>query len=230
MILKILSFNIWIESKINKIEKFLLDANADIIGLQEVENDDPKRNIVEFLKEQGYQYAFAPVRKEWGGNIYNDGPAIFSRYDILGHKTFLLSKVDKRAAIEVDIQVENKVIHVFSTHLIHDHQKDTKTQREQGANLIKEINPNKTTIVMGDFNATPESWTIRAMQKVLLDTDPLSLPTWSTTPEGCIVCKPKELNTRLDYIFTSRDVKTKSFKVESSSASDHLPISAILQI
>ena len=83
---------------------------------------------------------------------------------------------------------------------------------------------------MGDFNATPESETIRKMSEVLVDTDPTSAPTWSVYPAGCLVCNPQAIDTRLDYIFTTPDIKTSSFKVEQSKGSDHLPISVIAEI
>ena len=83
---------------------------------------------------------------------------------------------------------------------------------------------------MGDFNATPESPVIKSIQKVLVDSDPSSTPTWSVYPEGCRICNPQKLDTCLDYIFTSIDLKTSSFKVEESKASDHLPISVVVEI
>ena len=71
---------------------------------------------------------------------------------------------------------------------------------------------------------------ITSMRKVLIDTNPDSKPTWSVYPEGCSVCKPQTLATRLDYIFVSKDIRYNSFKVESSKDSDHLPISVVVPI
>lgn len=41
MILKILSWNIWIDGFFDQAAEFLEKSGADIIGLQEVVNDDP---------------------------------------------------------------------------------------------------------------------------------------------------------------------------------------------
>ncbi|MDZ4226986.1 MAG: hypothetical protein U1D26_00745, partial [Patescibacteria group bacterium] len=71
---------------------------------------------------------------------------------------------------------------------------------------------------------------IKRMGKALKDTDPSHAPTWSVYPEGCKVCNPQAIDVRLDYIFASRDLKTHSPKVESSKASDHLPISVTVGI
>lgn len=225
---KVLSWNIWIKGYFAQVAKFLEASEADIIGLQEVLPDDSDRDAVGFLSKLGYQHAFAPVRHTWKEEVYNDGPAIFSKYKILGKKTYLLSKKDPRAAVRADIQVGDKVLHVFSTHLVHTHQKPSKVQDEQGLNLIDKL-PAERTILMGDFNATPQSSVIRNVQKVLVDSDPFSQPTWSMYPEGCLVCNPQGLHTRLDYIFTTKDMKTSSFKVEKSKGSDHLPISVFVE-
>lgn len=229
MRLKVLSWNIWTDGYFGQVADFLKVSRADIIGLQEVLPDDPKRDIVGFLEKLGYQHVFVPVEKTFSDKTRNDGPAIFSKYRIGKTETYILSKKNRRAAVNADILVENETLHVFSTHLVHTHQQPSKEQDEQGLNLLKVL-PANHAIVMGDFNATPESSVIKYMRKVLIDTDPSSLPTWSVYPQGCEVCNPQEVNTKLDYIFTSKDVKISSFKVEQSKASDHLPISVTVEI
>lgn len=229
MKLKILSWNIWIDGYFDQVSDFLKASEADIIGLQEVVNDNPKRDVIGFLSKLGYQHVFAPVKKTWGTKIWNDGPAVFSKYQIQNSQTYILSEKDSRAAAKTNILIKDKLLHVFSTHLIHTHQQQLNVQEEQGLNLIKKL-PNENTIVMGDFNATPNSAVIRNMKKVLIDSDPDSQSTWSMYPEGCEVCNPQKVDTRLDYIFTTKDIKTGNFKVENSKASDHLPISVMIEI
>lgn len=229
MILKILSWNVWIDGYFDQISDFLKKSNADIIGLQEVKDDDSKRDIIKYLDGLGYQHAFVPVEKKRGGKIYRDGPAIFSKYPIHKTKTYVLSKTDSRVGLRANIQIKNKTLHVFTTHLIHTHQKESKVQTKQAENLIKVL-PGERTIVMGDFNAIPDSQTVKIMEKVLVDSDPSSTPTWSVYPEGCKTCNPQEINIRLDYVFTSKDIAVKSFEVGNSKGSDHLPIAAVVEI
>ena len=229
MRLQVLSWNIWINCYFDQVAKFLKASKADIIGLQEVLPDDPKRDIVGFLDKLGYQHVFAPFGHTWGEKVFKDAPAIFSKYKIGKTETYILSKKNSRIAVRADILVGDETLHVFSTHLIHTHQQPSKIQNEQVSNLIKNL-PKIRTIVMGDFNATPQSWGIKQMQKVLVNSDPSLAPTWSMYPEGCLVCNPQEANIRLDYIFTSKDLKTSSFKVENSKGSDHLPISVIVEV
>lgn len=228
MNLKILSWNIWVEGHFNQIKDFLKKVDADVIGLQEVIENDPERNVVGYLKSLGYVYVFAPrqIHRRIGVQF---GPAIFSKYRIESSKIHSLSKEDERVAIQANIKINNQTLHAFSTHLYHPHQKESKLQAEQGSNLIKLL-PDENTVVMGDFNATPESITIKNMRKALIDSDLTSKPTWSVYPEGCQICKPRGVMYKLDYIFISRDIKVKSFDVGDSKGSDHLPILATIEI
>ncbi len=63
MQVKILSWNIWIDSYFDQIKDFLKKCDADIIGLQEVREDDPSRESIKYLDSLGYKYVFAPTEK-----------------------------------------------------------------------------------------------------------------------------------------------------------------------
>src|SRR3989344_8875100 len=177
----------------------------------------------------GYQYVFAPIEKSWSGRKYNDGPAIFSKYPIITSEKYILSETKSRMPVKADIEINNVKLHIFNTHLLHVHQKESDIQNEQVSALIKVL-PVDRTIVMGDFNATPESTVIREMKTALIDTDPASSPTWSVYPAGCDECNQQALDTKLDYIFKTKDIKTDSFEVRKSEGSDHLPISVLVEI
>ena len=228
MRLKVLSWNIWINGNFEQVTDFLEKADADIIGLQEVEADAPERDVIGFLTKLGYAHVFAPVPKT-GKRKVNDGPALFSRHGFRSSESFSLSRTHNRCAVKGDIEIHGKTLHVFSTHLLHTHQEYSDAQSEQVENLLN-ILPRENTILMGDFNATPESEVIRTMRGALKDSDPTSAPTWSVYPEGCDVCNPQSVDIRLDYIFTTPDLKTYSPKVERSKASDHLPVSIEIDV
>ena len=235
MQLKVLSWNIWLDGDLDAVVEFIRTADADIIGMQEV---IPERepNILRSIEALGYQSAFTSVvelRKE-GKKM---GNAIFSRHEITNTQTHVLyetdtrlsSEVERRIALQTDIRVNDTMLHVFSTHLAHTHQNQSDVQDLQVENLIKLL-PSEKTVVTGDFNATPDSEVIKRMREVLNDTDPSAAPTWSVYPEGCHTCNPQAIDTRLDYIFTSKDLETNSPAVGNSKASDHLPISVIVEM
>src|SRR3989344_5197219 len=228
MRLKVLSWNIWINGYFDQVKDFLARADADIIGLQEVEADAPERDIIGFLTKLGYEHVFAPVPKT-GKRKVNDGPALFSRRGLRNPAKHVLSNELSRCAVSADIDVRGEVLHVFSIHLLHTHQKYPEVQIEQTENLIQLL-PKEKTILMGDFNATPDSPVILRMRSVLNDTDLTGTPTWSMYPEGCDVCNPQSVNTRLDYIFTTPDLKVLSSRVEDSNASGLSPIPAEIEV
>ena len=229
MRIKILSWNIWIDSHFDEVKDFLKKSDADIIGLQEVREDDPARETIKFLNSLGYRHVFAPIAKEWGGKVWNDGPAVFTKFNILSSEKYILSKEDSRAGVRADVKIGDKLLHVFSTHLTHTHQKDSEIQLQQVKDLLGYIPP-KMSVLTGDFNAIPESQTIQKVKEQLIDADPNNEPTWSVYPEGCVICNPQKIDIKLDYIFTTKDIKTHGYKVESSKGSDHLPISVVIEI
>ena len=231
MKVKALSWNIWCDGHFTEIADFLKFCDADVIGLQEVLPHSTKIPVIDFLTELGYEHVYFPVMEidiETGGKE-ELGNAIFSKYPIVKSVSHKLSEKHMRIAGQADIDIAGTMAHVFCAHLKHTHQKPLETQDLQMKNLIKAL-PGDHVVVMGDFNATPESRPVKMLEAVLINTDKTSTPTWSVYPEGCTVCKPQAIDTRLDYIFVSKDMKASSFKVESSKGSDHLPISVSIQI
>jgi endonuclease/exonuclease/phosphatase family metal-dependent hydrolase len=221
--LKILSWNIWYHGQFNEIVSFIKSTDADIIGLQEVVPDDPTLDVIGYLTKLGHHYVVAPVLKLKDGRTMSN--AIFSKYEIVNTKTHILSEVDSRSAVMADVRIGNTMLHIFCTHLLHTHQKPSDTQTLQAKNLLKVV-PQNHSIVMGDFNATPDSIAIRKMREVLVDLELATISTVNAHTFDCAGCDPKRVDeTRLDYIFTSKDLTASDFKVYEVTGSDHLPIS-----
>ncbi len=231
MRLKILSWNIWYDGDLEQVNAFLEQSSADIIGLQEVMRIDGILQLSERLtKKLGYTVVYVPVIQiPKNGKTAEVGNAILSKHPIKNSITHDLSQTDDRIAMEAQVQVENKLLRVFCTHLVHTHQQPSQTQDTQAENLIKVL-PKEMTIVMGDFNALPESNAIKKISAVLKNTDAQLLPTWSMYPKGCKTCLPQGIQYKLDNIFVSKDIETQSYRVENSKASDHLPISAVVEL
>ncbi len=84
---------------------------------------------------------------------------------------------------------------------------------------------------MGDFNSLPETTVIEKMRNSLHDSEiGPATPTWSVYRNGCTICLIDEVKYKLDYIFTSKDIKVDQFTVHQSKASDHLPISVMVEL
>ena len=227
MQLKVLSWNIWFKGDLNGVVQYVKDTNPDIIGMQEVV-PERETNILASLKALGYQSAFTSVT-ELRKDGKKMGNAIFSRHKILSSETFVLSDENRRMAEKVVVDIGGTQLHVFNTHLMHTHQKQSDLQDQQADTLIRLL-PKEKALLMGDLNATPESTVVMKMKQVLNNTDLSDAPTWSMYPDGCHTCNPQAIDTRLDYIFTSKDLKTNSPAVGDSKASDHLPISVMVEV
>lgn len=229
MRLKILSWNIWVDCRFADFKRFIDGAGADIVGLQEVREGDPTRDAVGYMNLLGYKHIYAPKQLWKRGEEFRFGPALFSKYDISLGTIHKLSDEHERFAVQADIAIGDTLLHVFSTHLMHTHQESSPIQDEQVKKLLAHV-PAKRALVLGDFNATPGSAVVRTMTSVLNNTDPSLQPTWSVYPEGCGICKPQAVETRLDYIFATKDLRTSDPQVGVSQASDHLPISVSVEL
>jgi endonuclease/exonuclease/phosphatase family metal-dependent hydrolase len=222
--MKILSWNIWFNSHFEEVKKFLQDCDADVFALQEVTPGDQSRDIISFLTGLGYQYMYATAftTKSDGREV---GNAIFTKHEIISSKIHDLPDTATRNVVQADIKIDGSVYHFFSTHLIHTHLEPSELQEAQADALIQIVPPERS-IVCGDFNATPESAATKKINAAFINADPSFQPTWCLYEEGCHVCLHTELDICFDYIFTTPDVKLSEFKVEHSTGSDHLPISA----
>ncbi len=239
MKLKILSWNIWGGQHLPEIFELLEREKPDMIGLQEVVEDlDGSNNTAKTIAEKlGYEWFFHPTYEVDTGRLYHlleprivrMGNAILSKTKIAKTEVHQLSEEKGRFAVGAIIPLGGREFRFYSTHLKHTHQKPEELQDIQ-AQALAGIMPKENTVLMGDLNATPESNPVKIMSAVMKNTDYQLKPTWSVYPEGCPICKPQGLDTRLDYIFVSNDLSTDSFTVYDSKGSDHLPVSVIIEI
>jgi endonuclease/exonuclease/phosphatase family metal-dependent hydrolase len=239
MQIKILSWNIWGGQHLSEIKNFLRETDADIIGLQEVIQDlDGSKNTAKIIADElGYRWSYAPTREIDTAKLYKIleprrvmfGNAILSKYKLGEVKAHELSEEKKSIVLEAPISVSGKILHVFSTHLVHTHQEPSELQDLQAKNLLKFI-PKENAVLMGDFNALPESNAIKMISGVMTNAANTIRPTWSLYEDGCHTCRLGNLRYCLDYIFVTKDIVINSFEIGNSKASDHLPISAIIEV
>ena len=145
---------------------------------------------------------------------------------------------------EVKLKKSGRRLRVFNTHFDH----VSPLARSFGAKLILEQihNANQTdplpTIVMGDFNAKPNSKAVRMMRENLSGYQDVRLQDIYDSVEQLIgntyhgfKGKIKQKFKPIDYIFVSDDFEIVNASVDTSSfdgayPSDHYPISATLRL
>ncbi len=237
---KVVSWNIWGGQHLPEILDFLSELKPEIICLQEVIQDlDGRNNTAEAIaRHLGYKSSyFTPTYEIDAGKFYKKleprvvsmGNAIVSKNAIQDVKLYSLSEERPRFLLEALIPANGQMLHVFSTHLLHTHQKPSGLQEFQ-AKRIAEIIPKEHALLGADLNATPQSTVVKTLKQVMVSTDSAFAPTWSVYPEGCPVCNPQAIDTRLDYLFVTKDLKFHSFEVHQSKGSDHLPISVVIEV
>lgn len=125
-----------------------------------------------------------------------------------------------------------KQFYFFSVHF--DHQ-GVKARQESGKLMvkkIKEIAGKTPTILVGDFNSTPETEQIKALQTILQDAhDVTKQPPYG--PEGTFNAFKFDapMKQRIDYIFVSNQIDVLKYGVltdakEQRYPSDHQPVVA----
>ena len=219
------------------------ELDADIIGLQEVlaDEDGSDNDAEKIANALGYSWFYAPTqlltpsasyvlsqlgvkKNKWWGN------ALLSRYPMSSKRVHVLSEERKRTALEGAVAVGGTSLHVFSTHLVHGGGRTAEAREAQVDRLLAFV-PSTAAIVMGDFNATPESGAVQKMNRIMTQTESdLSRATIGRHPELYRAADGATDEQRLDYIFITSDLRAVESGIADSDASDHIPVYALVEL
>ena len=233
--IKILQWNIWNNEEIDNIIKELKRIKADIVCIQELSIKDDNDIKIRKLKEV-YPYIYYEKADTFLDG-YSQCNAILSKFP-LSDKNYIYVREpsdDKkdyskegRIYIESKVNINNKALTIGTTHLSYiDKFKETKEKDREVTNLINCIKKDNY-ILTGDFNTNRTPKYIKWLEKVLVNNETSN--TWTTKPFSYNGFKETELNWKLDYIFTSKDIKVKETKVIDTKYSDYLPILMTLEL
>ena len=247
-----------------KIREAIQQLRAEVIALQEVGSEAALAELRQSLQEMGVAYP----HWEWvPGADTNIHVAVLSRFPIVGRRShtnenFLLYgrrfRVNRGFA-EIDIQVAtNYLFTLMTAHLKSRRvspQADESELREHEALLLREkidallkTNPNANLIVLGDFNDTKDSASLRAIRGrgslALTDTRPAerngdTLPNLNPRFDPMNVTwthyyGKEDTYSRIDYILLSPGMAREWNRADTyiltmpnwGLASDHRPIVA----
>lgn len=218
-------------------------SGAEVIGLQEVDNawssrsdfEDQTARLAELL-DMHYVYGanLDLARSDGGAGNSQYGNAILSEYPIIDSENHLLTSIEypempteQRGLLEAVINVKGHHVGFYSTHL--DHQR--AEQRELQAQEILEITgeSRRPAVVVGDLNAEPGAPELQGLFSVFTDTFAAldQDDAYTFAPDGAPV---EDASLRIDYVLVSEGVRPQAAHVVRTSASDHLPIVADLEI
>lgn len=216
---------------VERIAKVITDAKADIVGLQEVDRGverTHKRDLpAELAKLTGLHVHFEKNIDHQGGEY---GNATLSRFPIIHAKNTHYKMVrpgERRGLLQLTLDVHGREVLFLNTHLEvgRDESQRLASAEEIVAIVAAAEQRQLPVILVGDFNAVPESRTITHLKTALTDT-------WERVGRGGGFTIPVRNPTRrIDFIFiTPKTVTPLAMSVLASEASDHLPIVAELRL
>lgn len=225
--LRVLSYNIHhgagVDEKLDlaRIARVIAESGADLVALQEVDQNARRTGVKdqarEFERLTGLTASFGKAM-DFEGGAY--GQALLSRWGLKDFEVHPLpnpSGREPRMAISARVRPPGWPEFRFAgTHL--DHVRDDRDRWEQAGRLIEIFGGSEPTVLVGDFNARPDS---RVMQRLLAGWEDAA----RGNPEPTIPAEsPRE---RIDYVllrpaafWTVRDIRVWP----EAAASDHRPV------
>ncbi len=209
---------------IEAIAKVINDSKADIIGIQEVDINVSRSEMVnqaEKLAElTGTEYFFSKgIDLEKG--YY--GVLILSKHKIVGKRRYDLPmpvKSENRSLAIVDVELPGgKTISLANTHL--DLKEENRIAQAEFINELGELYK-KPLILVGDLNSKPDSKPIKILEKYFVRNTSTNQPTSPNVNS----------KNEIDYIMVlkNREFNWKSYQViKEEYASDHLPLLAEIE-
>lgn len=248
---RIVSYNVgvfakWDGSSIPFTASILKELNPDVIALQELDSCARRTGKVNQLQslaaEMGadWDYSFAPALKSFQGGSYGVGEAWNNDRMKVVDKFHINLPKGKGSETRALVVVEYEDMVVAGTHLDHRNDSSQLAQAVLLTETLKEryADSKKPVFVCGDFNAYPDSKTIKYCREHwdVLTPDKTTYPEWGALKE--METEPKTVETTpgicIDYIMILKngvDYKVVAADVcvpfESGSvfaSSDHLPV------
>ncbi|OHB49007.1 MAG: hypothetical protein A2Y10_01045 [Planctomycetes bacterium GWF2_41_51] len=235
--IRIMTYNIhWGEGRdkihnIERIAQVIRESNADIIGLQEVDNHFSHRS--EFINQaaelgrilnMNYFHCPSVPRKHLRGKGWF-GNAILSRYPIKStklHKLPTQKGFEQRTCLEAKVEIDGIDYNFFITHLCYTNIPNRSGQIEYVIKLLEKTNSPK--ILMGDLNENPNGECLNMIPPEMINT-------FDVAGSG----NPFTLGThRIDYIFVDESLQKRILNCKvlhndvTDVASDHWPVMTVL--
>ncbi|CZE48915.1 endonuclease/exonuclease/phosphatase family protein [Campylobacter geochelonis] len=207
--------------KLDRLSSLLKELDADIIGLQEIENMQVLSNLA---KKSGYKYyEFSKSKNS------PFGVGVLSKIKIKNKEIYRVPNVKTRDILRVDFAVSGGEFSVFINHF--PAAKNPLNERKAAARVLRNASKDvKNAILLGDFNTDFGS---RSLLNEIINDGFIDL--WSTISR--VKRSSHIANRAIDHILLSESFFQNSYKKDSfkvflsskfydrkNSISDHYPI------
>ena len=200
------------------------ESRPDIIALQEISRGwviSGRVDMLTWLSQRlDMPYVSGPTADPLWGN------AILSRYPIIEHENYELPPrnlfiLRGFTSAVIDLGDGNR-LRIIATHF-HHLEGDSEVRQVQSASLVRFLDGTSNTVVLGDFNAEPAAPEMETLRQTgLIDAAGLVNPSPADTFNSV---DPYQ---RIDYVWVSADLQVSEVFVPVTTASDHLPVIAVI--
>jgi endonuclease/exonuclease/phosphatase family metal-dependent hydrolase len=152
----------WTDATLNKklknISEVICDIDADIIGLQEIENQNSLRLLQKALKRYGCRYRYSAITHKKGSAIQ---VALLSKIPIDAHRDIVVKRfLGQRNILEVRLMVDSYPLYIFVNHW--NSKKSPESKRVTSALALKKrllsLPKGSEYILLGDFNSNYDEY------------------------------------------------------------------------
>lgn len=224
------------------IREFIREQDADVVCLQEFKVSDIKK-IARLLPEYPYMAYYFFQGKDYFGNV------TLSKHQIVENEVIKFKK-STNLCLESDIKVGKRIISVYNCHLesnsvsftalikrlnnenffsdelvgMHEKVKDATLRRASQVDSVmkRESTGSTPSIVCGDLNDTPLSYTYHNLSKTKKDSFVEAGRGFSSTYSKFWPML------RIDYILLPKEYNVDRHEIKRIPYSDHYPVSAII--
>ncbi|QKX18373.1 endonuclease/exonuclease/phosphatase family protein [Microbulbifer sp. YPW1] len=245
--LRVMTYNVHIckgmDGKLSpeRIARVIARYSPDVVALQEVDvrrkrtgGIDQAHQISQMLSmDCHFQPAMHMEDERYGDAIMSPHPLRLVRKDILpgpAERSIHYGRAEPRGALWMELDFHGTPVQLFNTHLgLSKGERLRQVDALLGTGWMGNPNCSRPRILMGDFNALPNSAEIKRITCVLDDVQ-LQLP--GHKPKGTFFSRlPKA---RIDYVFADGELAVNGILVPRSEltrlASDHLPLIVDLRV
>lgn len=203
-------------------------CGADIIGLQEIRNagecEEYEAQARILAEKLGFYYYFAEAICIDGKNPY--GNALISRYPITTAQTLSISDPEIKkydGYYETRCLLKAKINIGGGLNVLVSHFGLNPDEQKNAVETVVANIPAERCVLMGDFNMEPDDVILNPIIYRLYDTaHSFSSPKLSW---------PSDIPTvKIDYIFTSKDLKVSDADIPAIVSSDHRPHVATIEL
>lgn len=242
----LLDFNNRWDTRKNMIYHIMRDYNCDIVGTQEI-----KENMFKDIKDNVEEYNIIGSPRSKNISSERNNILISKKHIIQESKTFWLSEnPDKigsrkwyslfpRICTTAIVEIDNTKVRICNSHLDNFLPKAREYGLMKLMEVIEKEQENLPIILMGDFNATPDSKLIEDFTKGKLSNKKLVAVQDANknlynevTRDGF---KRKQKGVHIDYIFVSEEIEVINaeiikYNINGKYPSDHYPLMADIKI